>query len=109
MTLLPMPDICVVGRAVIQRSQWKFPLDSQTPYVEFSSFSAAVMAVRLLKRDDWLIAAELTLDDEDFLTLQVLVRRLKKGVAGEKFRNQNQLSPRAQSDKTGVPSLEDLL
>lgn len=108
MTLLPMPDICVVGRAVIQRSQWKFPLDSQTPYVEFSSFSAAVMAVRLLKRDDWLLAAELTLDDEDFLTLQVLHRRLQKRVAGKKSWPKNQLSPDAQTDNTGV-SLEDLL
>lgn len=104
-----VPEIAVVGCAVIPRTQWKFPLDSCTPFVEFSSFHAACTAVRLLKRDDWLVAAELTLDDEDFLTLQVLVRRLKKGVAGEKFRNQNQLSPRAQSDKTGVPSLEDLL
>lgn len=104
-----VPEIAVVGPCVIRRAEWKTSLDVMNPIAEFSSYTAAVIAVRLLKRDDWLVAAELTLDDEDFLTLQVLVRRLKKGVAGEKFRNQNQLSPRAQSDKTGVPSLEDLL
>lgn len=105
---LTVPELCVIGPAVIPRTQWKFPLDSQTPYVEFSSFSAAVMAVRLLKRDDWLLAAELTLDDEDFLTLQVLHRRLQKGVASKKSSPKNQLSPRGQTDNTGV-SLEDLL
>lgn len=106
---MTVPEIAVVGRAVIPRTHWKDPLDSYPSIVEFSSFHAACTAVRLLKRDDWLVVAELTLDDEDFLTMQVLMRRLKKRVAGEKFRNQNQLSPRAQSDKTGVPSLEDLL
>ena len=106
---LTVPDIAVVGPCVIRRAEWKSPLDVMNPVAEFSSYSAAVMAVRLLKRDDWLVAAELTLDDEDFLTLQVLVRRLKKRVAGKKSSSENQLSPRAQSDKTGVPRLEDLL
>ena len=103
-----VPEIAVVGCAVIPRTQWKSPLDSCTLFVEFSSFHAACTAVRLLKRDDWLIAAELTLDDEDFLTLQVLHRRLQKRVAGKKSWPKNQLSPDAQTDNTGV-SLEDLL
>lgn len=106
---LTIPELCVIGCAVIPRSQWKAPLDTHTPYAEFSSYGAAILAVRLLRRGDWLTAAELTLDDEDFLTLQVLDRRLKKGVASKKFSNRNQLFPDAQTDKTGVVNLEDLL
>lgn len=106
---LTTPEIAVVGACVIPREEWKSPLDAMNPIAEFSSYTAAVQAIRLLRRDDWLIAAELTLDDEDFLTMQVLVRRLKKRVAGKKVSKPTQLFSGVQTDKTEGVTLEDLL
>ncbi|HJQ13058.1 MAG TPA: hypothetical protein VJ840_18645 [Gemmatimonadaceae bacterium] len=108
MSQLDISPVCVVGAIVVRREHWKLPLADTPALAEFSSFPNAVLAVKLLRRSDWLAAAELTLDDEDFLTLQVLVRRLNKKRPKAEFRNPNQLSPDVQTDNTRV-SLEDLL
>jgi hypothetical protein len=68
-------DPIVIARFVYLRRD---ALAGQYPLAEFSSFRIACIAVRLLRKADWLRAGELMLDDEDFLTLQVLHRRMVK-------------------------------
>jgi hypothetical protein len=86
-------DPIVIGSIVVRRSESMMPIADMHPIAEFSSFKIAVLAVKLVRKGgpNWIQTAELMMDDEDFLTVQVLDRRLKKGVAREKFRSQTQL------------------
>ena len=72
-------DPIVVGSIIVKRSESLLPFSEMHPLAEFSSYTMAVLAIKLVRRNpDWLKAAELMMDDEDFLTVQVLHRRLKK-------------------------------
>lgn len=104
----------VLGQYVVYRDESHKALREMLKLAEFSSYPAAVMAIRILRSKDWLRAAELTLDDEDFLTLQVLAKRLSRNrVANQKFSTPTQLFS---GSETGIAraeafsgSLEDLI
>ncbi len=91
-------DPIVIGPLVVYRKDSMEPFAEHRAIAEFSSYPIAVLAVKLLRKNEkWLQAAELMMDDEDFLTIQVLARRLKRGVAKEKVRMDFQLFPQAQT------------
>lgn len=81
---------------------------------EFSSFATAVMALKIMRSSgNWLCDAELTLNDEDFLSIQVLARRLAKGgSADQKSSIKNQLFSESETGigfSADLPSLDDLI
>lgn len=106
-------DPIVVGCDVIQRRDMY--VGDPKVLATFSSFHIACVAVKLMRKPgDWLRAAELMLDDEDFLTVQVLARRLnKKQVASEKSSIPTQLFSESETGITRADafsgSLEDLI
>ena len=105
---------CVLGPYVVYAADAHKDLAGMHKLAEFSSFAAAVMALKIVRSSkDWLRAAELTLNDADFLSVQVLARRLAKGgSANQKSSIKNQLFS---ENETGIgfsadlPSLDDLI
>lgn len=93
-------DLLALDRFVALRADLHEPL-ANAAIAEFGSHASACKAVHIVRRDDWLVQGELWLDDEDFLTLQVLHRRLQKRVASEKSSSPNRFFRDGQNDKTG--------
>lgn len=111
MSLTTQYDLMAIGRLVCFRRDFLTDVNEGNCLVEFSSYRTAELALKLLRTEGWLRSAELMLDDEDFLTIQVLHRRAEKRVASGKFAKSNLEFLQPQTETMGgleVPSALDL-
>ena len=107
-------DPIVVGNLIVKRSESLLPFSEMHPLAQFSTYKIAELAIRLVRRNpDWLKAAELMMDDEDFLTVQVLYCRLKKlngsmSSAGQPSRDHRPSDPEKRVFTRTWPNVQDV-
>lgn len=111
--VIELSRVRVIGPMVAHMDQLTVAASGMQALARFKSFREAVTALRLLRRADWISHAELLFDDEDFLTIQVLARKIEKLNARSIQESENQkvkpVSDAGKSGFTGALVLGDLL
>jgi hypothetical protein len=82
-------DLIVLGRHIVRRDQLDRAYARMEKVGTFSGYKAAVQAIQISRRADWRKCADLVLDDEDALALELVMMWKPERGLKEKFGPQN--------------------